>query len=318
MTKILLVLGIVIGVCVAMIMQFGGLSSMSLLPGAPMPLQNTDWIMRKHLNLSFGPSLPQQLDLYLPNTGVGPFPVIVSLHGGGFMVGDKADGQLNPMLEGVRRGYAVASVNYRMSGDASFPAAVQDVKAAIRYLRAHADQYNLDPRRFAAWGGSAGGNLAAILGTSDGATLFEDPSLGNMDQSSAVQCVVDWFGPIDFLAMDRQFQASGNGLANHNDADSPESRYLGKILPQAIDAAWAANPARYISPKTPPFLIQHGDIDQNVPTQQSIDFANLLTKTIGADKVHLTIIKGARHGGPQFETPENLEQVYSFLNMSLK
>ncbi len=132
--------------------------------GAPPPA-DTSHIKRKFLNLAYASiSAAQQLDVYLPNEGEGPFPVIIAIHGGAFMGCDKADLQVLPMLEGLKRGYAVVSINYRMSGEAKFPALVQDAKAAIRWVRANAAQYKFDPNRIAAWGGSAGGYLSNMLG----------------------------------------------------------------------------------------------------------------------------------------------------------
>ena len=206
-------------------------------------------------------SAAEKLDIYLPSTGSAPYPVIISVHGGAFLMGDKADGQLTPMLAGLERGYAVVSVNYRLSGEAKFPAAVNDVKAAIRFLRANASKYGLDPQKFAVWGGSAGGNLAAMAGTSAGVDSLSDPSLGNASQSDAVQAVVDWFGPIDFATMDSQLETSGAGPANHGAADSPESQYLGAPLASVPEEVKAADPATYISPDDPPFLIEHGTAD---------------------------------------------------------
>ena len=141
----------------------------------------------------------QKLDLYLPTTGDGPFPVVIMVHGGGFMFGDKSDGAgLTGVDQLLEAGYAVASINYRLSGEATWPAQIQDAKAAVRYLRSAADEYNLDPEHFGAWGASAGGNLVALLGTTCGVAELEGADLGNADQSSCVQAVVDWFGPIDF------------------------------------------------------------------------------------------------------------------------
>ena len=121
-------------------------------PGA----KNQD-IKNKFLDIAYADkSKAEKLDIYLPNEGKGPFPVIIFIHGGAFMFGDKADDQVNPALEGVKRGYAVVSVNYRMSGEAVFPAAIQDVKAAIRFVRANAAKYHLDPKRIASFGNSAG------------------------------------------------------------------------------------------------------------------------------------------------------------------
>ncbi len=251
------------------------------------------------------------MDIYIPENGNGPFPVIISIHGGAFMMGDKADGQLNPMLEGLKRGYAVVSINYRMSGEAIFPALVHDVKVAIRYVRANAAKYKLNPDKIAAWGGSAGGYLSAMAGTSGGIQSLEDLSLGNAAFSSKVQAVVDWFGPIDFLQMDPQLKASGKGKPDHSEANSPESKILGKQITLIPELVAMANPTTYISSDDPVFFIQHGSEDRLVPTEQSVNFAAALEKVLGKDKVYFEILKGANHGGPAFETAENLQKIFT-------
>jgi len=286
--------------------------------GLPAPLQDTGWIRRQKRDIAYGPSPAQKIDLYLPNEGEGPFPTLFFIHGGAFMMGDKADGQLNAALGGVKRGYAVVSVNYRLSGEAPFPAAVQDVKAALRLIRIRAEEFRLDATRIAAWGGSAGGNLAAMLGTSSGNAEFDDASLGNPGVSTAVKAVICWFPALDFLAMDAQFKASGKGRANHSEADSPESRYLGQPIATVPDKAKAADPASYLDPSDPPFFIQHGDADALVPTEQSIVFAARARAVLGEDKVVFSLLPGAGHGDPAFETPQNLEKVFAFLDRHLK
>ena len=172
----------------------------------------------------------QKMDIFLPATGDGPFPVIISIHGGAFKMGDKADGQETAAKEGLNYGYAVASINYRLSGEAIWPAQIYDVKAAIRWIRANASQYGLNSAKIAVWGGSAGGHLSAMAGTSGGVSSLEDTSLGNAGQSSRVQAVVDWFGPINFLTMDAQFAASGVNGEVHNTPTSPESQLMGQNI----------------------------------------------------------------------------------------
>ena len=198
---------------------------------------------------------------------------IVSIHGGAFKFGDKADGQLTPMLEGLKRGYAVASLNYRLSGEALFPAQIQDVKAAIRFLKANAATYKINPEKIAVWGGSAGGYLSAMLGTTGDVADLEDKNQGNPTVSSRVNAVVDWFGPINFNTMDAQFKISKKGKTDHDNADSPESLLLGKKITEATDLVQKANPTTYITPDDPPFFIQHGTQDPLVPMEQSTEFA---------------------------------------------
>jgi acetyl esterase/lipase len=136
------------------------------IEGAPPPA-NTDHIRRKYLDLAYASRSPsQRLDVYLPEQGDEPFPVIVAIHGGAFMGCDKADLQVLPMLAGLRRNYAVVSINYRLSWEAPFPALVHDAKAVIRWVRAQAETYHFIPDRIAAWGGSAGGYLSTMLGVS--------------------------------------------------------------------------------------------------------------------------------------------------------
>ena len=286
---------------------------------AQPPAANTDHIKRKWLNISYATISPaQKLDIYLPDEGNGPFRVIISIHGGAFMFGDKADGQVNPMLEGLKHGYAVVSINYRLSGEALFPKNINDVKAAIRWVKANAATYKMNPDKIVVWGGSAGGNLSALAGTSADVKELEDLSLGNANQSSRVQAVVDWFGPTNFLLMDGQLKETGNGKSDHSDANSPESKLMGQKITEIPSKVQLANPETYISKDDPPFLIEHGTKDQLVPTQQSVNFAAKLIPVLGKEKVTIHLLEDARHGGPQFETKENLELVFQFLNAVLK
>ena len=300
------------------ILSVAYLNTVAQPPGG-MPKAKNEQIKNKWLDIAYATTSPaQKMDIYIPENVNGPFPVIISIHGGAFMMGDKADGQVNPMLEGIKRGYAVVSINYRMSGEAIFPALVYDVKAAIRYVRANASSYKINPDKIAVWGGSAGGYLSAMAGTSGDIQTLEDLSLGNAAYSSKVQAVVDWFGPIDFLQMDPQLKASGKGKPDHSEANSPESKILGKQITLVPELVATANPSTYISSDDPVFFIQHGSEDRLVPTEQSVNFAAALEKVLGKDKVYFEILKGANHGGPAFEAAENLEKIFQFLDKHLK
>ena len=264
-------------------------------------------------------SSSQVLDIWMPDGATAPVPLVIFVHGGAFMGGDKSmeGGNVASVLAA---GYAAASLNYRLSGEALFPAAVQDVKAAVRFLRANAAQYGLDPDRFAAWGESAGGNLVAMIGTTgDQATVLDDPSLGNAGVSSAVQAVVDLYGPTDFLQMDAQFASAPPAACNgqvqaHDPADSPESAYLGAAIQTVPDQAAAANPITYIATaKTlPVFLIAHGDSDCLVPNQQSQILHEAL-QAAGATST-FNLVQGAGHGDQAIttsQTPIALEMLKS-------
>jgi acetyl esterase/lipase len=282
------------------------------------PKQYSD-IKNKYLDLAYATlSEAQRLDIYLPDKISGALPVIVAIHGGAFMMGDKGDDQLKPVIAGLKRGYAVISINYRMSGEAVFPANIADVKAAIRWIRSNSKKYSLDTARIAVWGDSAGGYLAALAGTSGGVSELEDLSLGNAAYSSKVQAVIDWFGPINFLKMDDQLRETGNGKAGHSESGSPESKVLGAKITEIPEMVKKANPETYISVDDPPFLIQHGTKDPVVPTQQSEEFYSRLINVLGENKVSLTLLKDEGHGGPQFEDTANIDKVFNFLDKWLK
>lgn len=287
-----------------------------------IPPAKTDHIQRKMFDLSYAAVSPsQKLDIYWPEDGDGPFPVIVSIHGGAFMGGDKRDVQITSMLKGLERGYCVVGVNYRMSGEAKFPALVHDIKAAVRWIRANAEHYLFDPNRIAVWGGSAGGYQALMAGVSAGIPELDDLSLGNPDQPSHVQAVVDWFGPTDFLKMDEQLAESGMAPAeqfSHNGSDSPESLLLGRKITEVAELVRAANPETYIHPDVPPFFIQHGTKDDTVPHQQSVNFAQKVREVCGSERVILELIDGARHADPKFDTAKNVKKVLDFLDVHLK
>ena len=247
----------------------------------------------------------QKLDLYLPRQG-DSLPLIINIHGGAFRMGSKEDGV---PLEYLARGYAVASINYRLSQHAVFPAQIEDGKAAVRWLRAHANEYRLDPDRFAAWGASAGGHLAAMLGTTGDTTGFDVGS--HLDQSSRVQAVVDYFGPTDFLQMDAHRLPHGQ---RHDPADSPESQLIGGPIQEHPEKTARANPITYVSPGDPPFLIVHGDQDPLVPHHQS----QLLDAALKQAAVPVTFytVQGAGHG--RFTDPRVQELTREFLARHLK
>ena len=236
----------------------------------------------------------QKLDLYLPENAAKA-PLIIWVHGGAWQEGSKED--FVP-LDYLAEGYAVASINYRLSQHAIFPAQIQDCKTAVRWLRAHAALYHLDPQRFGAWGASAGGHLVALLGTTGHTTEFDVGE--NMEVSSRVQAVVDYFGPTDFNQMDDHRLPKG---MLHNPPQSPESLLVGGAIQEMKAEVARANPITYVSPAAAPFLIVHGDQDPLVPFHQSVLLETAL-KNAGVP-VQLYPVAGAGHGGftdPKVET----------------
>jgi acetyl esterase/lipase len=253
-----------------------------------------------------GGGRPLHMDLYaLKAPPKDPLPVVVWIHGGGWYEGDKETGQ--HMAEFAAAGYLGVSVEYRLSGEARFPAQIEDCKCAIRFLRAHAQQYHLDPNRIGVWGSSAGGHLVALLGTSGGVKALEGHG-GWANYSSRVNAVADWFGPTNFLRMD-DFPCA----IRHNDASSPESRLIGGPIQEHKGAVKKANPISYISKDDPPFLLMHGDEDNVVPINQSVLLYHAL-KLAGVDAEFHRVHK-AGHG---FDRLHLKNKVLTFFDRHLR
>jgi acetyl esterase/lipase len=245
----------------------------------------------------------QKLDLYLPEKPAeSALPLVVWIHGGGWEAGGKEGCPAVPL---VGKGYAVASINYRFSQHALFPAQIEDCKAAIRWLRANAKKYNLDPDHIGVWGASAGGHLVALLGVTGGVKELEGDE-GNLDQSSRVQAVVDWFGPTDFATV-------GQGLSNPH---SPVAKLIGGSPLDLKEKAAKASPVTYVGKDAAPTLIMHGDKDTLVIPSQSEEFAAALKKA--GVEVTLKIVKGNGHGGPDFLNPENRKLIFDFFEKHLR
>jgi acetyl esterase/lipase len=236
----------------------------------------------------------QRLDVYLPSTGRGPFALVIIIHGGGWAVGDKRGELPSAAIPGfLDLGYAVASINYRLSGEAVFPAQLLDAKAAVRHLRAQAGALGLDPDRFAVVGESAGGHLAALLGTTGGMPEFDDPALGNAGVSSAVQAVVDFYGPSDLRTADAQ-RAENEGCPS--DPDPAIAALIGGPPSSVPDLATAGSPVTYVTARRdlPPFFIAHGDADCVVPHQQSVALHSAID-AVAPGRSQLLIVPGSGH-----------------------
>jgi acetyl esterase/lipase len=266
--------------------------------------------VRAHRALAYveGGHARQTLDLYLPEESAGPLPIVIWVHGGAWRAGSKDN--CPPLRAGFPgRGYAVASVGYRLSSDAPFPAQIEDCKAAVRWLRAHATDYGLDPDRFGVWGSSAGGHLVALLGTSGDVKEFDTGAY--RDVSSRVQAVCDFYGPSDLLAF-----AETPGYESHGRPDSPESGLLGGTVAENRDKATRASPVTYVTEDDPPFLIVHGTNDPTVAPNQS-ELLHAALKRAGVES-RLHLIDGARHGGPEFNAPAIRAMVDAFFDRHLK
>jgi len=255
----------------------------------------------------------QMLDLFLPAkpADARPLPVIAFIHGGAWQGGSKAAGpaRVGPFVATGK--YAGASIGYRLSGEAIWPAQIHDCKAAIRWLRANARKHNLDPNRIGVWGPSAGGHLVAMLGTTGGVKELAGSVGPHKSVSSRVTCVADWFGPTDFCQMDAHRIPGG---MKHDGAGSPESRLIGGPIQQNKDKVAAANPVTYVTKDDPPFLIAHGDKDPLVPCHQS-ELLYAALRDAGCD-VALIKVLGAGHGG--FRSSELERRLAMFFDKHLR
>lgn len=248
-----------------------------------------------HRDLRYGPHPERNvLDLYLPAPGSPtPAPVVVWIHSGGWYTGGKGNGGAARAL--VARGYAVAALTYRFSQDAIFPAQIEDCQRALRWLRAHARTYGLDPARFGAWGGSAGGHLVALLGTAPDA-FPAPPDDPHRDLPATVSAVCAHNPPTNFATWDSQ--ALPNPAVVANQPDSMVARLLGDTPDRAPAAARRASPLTYVTARAAPFFLVHGDRDRAVSPQQSTTFHAALRAAGVESTLHL--IPGAGHADAAF------------------
>ncbi|HYF79990.1 MAG TPA: prolyl oligopeptidase family serine peptidase [Symbiobacteriaceae bacterium] len=233
-----------------------------------------------------------------------PMPVVIWLHGGGWMSG-RSKYSPNPQL--VKHGYFTVTVDYRLTDEAIFPAQIQDVKAAVRWLRANAKTYNIDPDRIAVWGHSAGGHLAALLGTSGGVAELEGDG-GSAGQSSRVQAVVNLAGVIDLTKQPEP----------QDDPSTALGRLVGGAVKDKPDMVKQTNPITYITKDDPPVLTFHGQNDKVVPLSQSESLHEALQKAGVKSELALLPDRGHDIVGAASVPPVVEEQVLAFFDKYLK
>ena len=266
------------------------------------------------------------VDLYLPQNMRRPAPVIVFVHGGGWAAGSRTTGPDFKTFF-ARNGFAMASIDYRLTPSITFPSNIEDVKTSIRWLRANAKTYNLNPQRMGIWGASAGAHLAMMAAlTPRGKFEGQD----NLNQSSAVQCVLDAYGPSSLLTLDSDTNAekatlqpinpgfaklqfpTTNGIRN-NDADSSASKYFGAPIQTIPEKVKSADPLAFVHKGAPPFLIMHGLADNVVPHRQSIRMYEALAAAHNV--VTLRLIDGFPHG---FFNRNNLDEIAGPFRMDVR
>jgi len=267
--------------------------------GAPPPRKISDSVvLTRAVVYGSGGGKPLLMDTLKPKEASKPLAAIVFIHGGGWQSGSREQPLLGQLMPYAEAGFFCASIDYRLTGEAIYPAQIEDCKAAIRHLRANAKAYGIDPDRMAVWGSSAGGHLAALVGTTADIAELEG-SGGNPGVSSRVAAVVDWFGPTDL----------GLSYAGHLSPASPEGKLLGGDFPNDKDRIQRANPIAYASADDPPFLILHGDADTVVPPLMGQRLHDaLLAKGVSST---YRLFPGEKHGG--FRDPVAGQMTREFL-----
>lgn len=263
-------------------------------------------LTRKYIGISYADKTEyEKLDIYLPEQGEGPFPVIVDVHGGGWFYGSRSSRRMDPVLKGLEREYAVVSVDYTLSKYAPFPLQVLELKAAIRFLRQHARQYYLDTDHMAMWGLSAGAHLSMLAAFTADCDELDDERLSDRKISCRLQALVALYGPTDLTFMEK----SG--------PESMESLFLGCIPKENPELAAKANPCNYVTDAAPPCFLQYGDADELVVLKHGTAIRQALQK-VRSDQDYYEIVHGAKHADALFRTPENTEKIFRFLDTVLK
>lgn len=289
-----------------------------LMNEAKLPLDISQFHVRATLDIPYcdDGNPAHTLDIALPEDGDGPFPVVMFIHGGGFYYGFKHNVHTTPAWKTIPAGgFALVSVDYRLTQEAPWPAQIYDCKAAVRFIRAHGKEYGLDTEHIGVWGNSAGGLLTAVLASTGDMPAFEDLSMGCPDQSSAVQAACVWYGVYDIPSFGKHWQR----ILKEGDVPAKEDYdVIGSLLNNAsydnATIAAFASASYHVHPDMPPMLIFHGTEDHVVPYLQSVEFYERYLQANSHDKAHLVLLEGAPHGGPMFFSPENLDMVKKFFH----
>jgi acetyl esterase/lipase len=294
------VLRIIIVILISFLLSCGGEAPTDAPDNAPVV--ELPYEIRR--SIVFSGSL--ELDLYLPTEIPGPYPAIVYIHGGRWSAGERTQFQ-RQAIHMASNGFVGAAIDHRLVPDDVFPAALQDAKAAVRWLRANADTYNIDPSRIGVAGGSSGGHLAALVGTTEGVAEFEGE--GNLAFSSGVQAVAAFNPVLDFVDIWERGDQAGIDVIE---------LLLGASFTDSPDLWTNASPISQVSDVSAPFLLLHGTADQTVPHGQSVDMMNALME-VGVP-AELFTADGAGHGffnDPPWYLP-SLEAMEDFFVRMLK
>lgn len=272
-------------------------------------------INRKFLDCRYGDDPRQAVDIYLPNDGNGPFPIVFYAHGGAWQRGQKDDVQVVPFINGVKRGYAVISIGYRLAPDVRYPDNMFDIKAALRWVAANADKYMLDPSRTALCGSSAGAHLALMAAFTQNQAVFGDIPGAPTCQ---ILAMVEQFGPTDFAKIHPHYDESGYPRMHVPGTPSAIDVMIGvraELIPNMLRFY---NPIDCVHPDVPPLLLQHGKRDPMIPYQQAIELYNKINEVTGDNRAELDISEDFLHADPGYAGAESVSRIFDFIDKYLK
>lgn len=262
-------------------------------------------------------STSQVCDIKLPE-GDGKFPVILVIHGGGFMLGSKDDPELQSIIDAaIAHGYATVNAEYRGYDEANFPGALSDIKGLVRFIKANADQYRLDPENITVWGASAGGYLAAMTALTANVGELSGDVTDHEGYVSDVKALVDFYGPIHFTETNADFEEIGISPEQDTSLINFETAYLGFDMNTDLTRADKSWWGTYIDQLPDDFdikvWISHGTGDNSIPYTQSVHFASDLKAVLPEEHIHLELFDGADHAATVYYQPENLEKIFQYL-----
>lgn len=282
---------------------------------------------RYWLDVPFGEDPRQTMDIWLPDEGDGPFPLIVFVHGGGWVGGDKRENTMPGVFKVMSQGYALACINYRIAPDVVWPAPLEDVRGGLRYLRAHAEEYQLKTDKIAGWGNSAGAHILNMIAALSGRPIMKGSYLGNVDQDDSIQCLVSLYGPTDMYQADLCNMLSEEDVVNATGGTEVTAAGEGMVFPHNLImgfknsknpvAASYGSPINFVTDQFPPAFLLHGLRDPVVPYVQSVSFMNKINETCNEKRCSLRLFPDAVHGDEAMKTDEVVNGILNFIDSQL-
>ncbi|MCL1835843.1 MAG: alpha/beta hydrolase [Oscillospiraceae bacterium] len=280
---------------------------------APVAFDSSD-VKNKILNVKYGKLPEHLLDIYLPESGDGPFPLVIYVHGGGWRMGSKTESFMGGIIGLLDHGYAIISVDYRLVPRTTYPEFIFDVKTAVRWARAHASDYGFDPDRFAMVGDSAGGHITLTMGYTAGHPEYAGEAYGWPGVSDGLQAICSMYGLSTLEDVSTKFYRQSGVARMRREAPGADSLYSGVFCTKDANLLRLISPISFVTKDIPPTLLLHGVKDGVVPYQQSTILADKIRKVCGESKVELVLYDDRNHASPEFNTKSNSDVLAAFFD----